>query len=92
MFPCRYDLPFDRHDWIVDRNGKHVRYIIDYYDVGDENGYKTGEFIEIDCRPAFDSFSAVVDRSRAAMMRWTAQAIGWWKTPNVAASAPKSSE
>ena len=30
----RYELPFDRHDWIVDRCGKHVRYIIDYYDGG----------------------------------------------------------
>jgi cytochrome c heme-lyase len=35
---CKYYLglasrPFDRHDWIVDRCGKEVRYIIDYYDV-----------------------------------------------------------
>ncbi|XP_018335851.1 cytochrome c-type heme lyase-like isoform X2 [Agrilus planipennis] len=25
------DLPFDRHDWIVDRCGKDVKYVIDYY-------------------------------------------------------------
>jgi hypothetical protein len=25
-------LPFDRHDWVVDRCGKEVRYIIDYYE------------------------------------------------------------
>jgi len=30
-----YELPFDRHDWIVDRCGKDVRYVIDYYDGGD---------------------------------------------------------
>lgn len=30
----RYEYPFDRHDWIVDRCGKDVRYIIDYYDGG----------------------------------------------------------
>ena len=30
-----YELPFDRHDWIVDRCGKDVRYIIDYYDGGE---------------------------------------------------------
>jgi cytochrome c heme-lyase len=24
-------LPFDRHDWWVDRCGKEVRYIIDFY-------------------------------------------------------------
>ena len=30
-----YELPFDRHDWIIDRCGKEVRYVIDYYDCGD---------------------------------------------------------
>ncbi len=24
-------LPFDRHDWYVDRCGQEVRYIIDFY-------------------------------------------------------------
>ena len=74
-----HELPFDRHDWIVDRNGKQVRYIIDYYDIGDENGYKTGEFVELDVRPAFDSFGAVVDRSRAALLRKAAGVYQWWK-------------
>ncbi len=27
----RYVLPFDRHDWIVDRCGVEVRYVIDFY-------------------------------------------------------------
>lgn len=66
-----YELPFDRHDWVVDRNGRHVRYIIDYYDVGDEEGYKNGDFVEMDVRPAFDSFGAAWDRSRACGLRWT---------------------
>jgi len=65
-----YDLPFDRHDWIVDRCGKEVRYIIDYYDIGDKEGYKKGEFVHMDIRPAFDSFEAVLDRARVAMLRW----------------------
>ena len=26
-----YTRPFDRHDWIVDRNGQDVRYVIDFY-------------------------------------------------------------
>lgn len=72
-------MPFDRHDWIVDRCGKRVRYVIDYYDIGDENGYKTGEFVELDVRPAFDSFAAVFDRSRAAVLRWTAGLVSWAK-------------
>merc|ERR1712188_234463 len=76
-----YGLPFDRHDWIVDRAGRNVRYIIDYYDAGDENGYKTGEFVELDCRPALDSIDAAFYRSKAALLRWTAQAINWWRTP-----------
>ncbi|XP_065070042.1 holocytochrome c-type synthase-like [Rhopilema esculentum] len=67
-----YDLPFDRHDWIIDRCGKQVRYIIDYYDVGDNEGYQKGEFVHMDVRPAFDSFGAVLDRSRVAMLRWAA--------------------
>ena len=31
IFACRYGFPFDRHDWFVDRNGREVRYVIDYY-------------------------------------------------------------
>jgi hypothetical protein len=27
----RYTAPFDRHDWVVDRCGTRVRYIIDFY-------------------------------------------------------------
>ena len=68
-----YDLPFDRHDWIIDRCGKEVRYIIDYYDVGDKDSYKQGEFVHMDIRPAFDSFEAVLDRARVAMLRWAAK-------------------
>lgn len=66
-----YELPFDRHDWVVDRCGREVRYIIDYYDVGDEEAYKRGEFVALDVRPAMDSFQAVLDRARIAVLRWT---------------------
>ncbi|XP_041786476.1 holocytochrome c-type synthase-like [Anopheles merus] len=63
-----YELPFDRHDWIIDRCGKDVRYIIDYYDGGmvDEK-YK---FALLDVRPAMDSFDNVWDRMKVAYMRW----------------------
>lgn len=69
-FPVRYELPFDRHDWIVDRCGKEVRYIIDYYDGGEVN-LQSGKFAILDVRPAFDSFSAVWDRMKVAWWRWT---------------------
>ncbi|XP_031558379.1 cytochrome c-type heme lyase-like isoform X2 [Actinia tenebrosa] len=67
----KYELPFDRHDWIIDRCGKQVRYIIDYYDIGDEESYKQGEFVHLDVRPAFDSPSAILDRMRVAVLRWS---------------------
>lgn len=58
----RYELPFDRHDWIIDRCGKDVRYVIDYYDGGKVNDeYK---FAILDVRPAFDSFENIWDRMK----------------------------
>ncbi len=71
FFPSRYELPFDRHDWIVDRNGKEVRYIIDYYDGGKVN--KDYEFALLDVRPAFDSLEAVMDRMKVCVWRWKAE-------------------
>ncbi|NXO53244.1 CCHL lyase, partial [Aramus guarauna] len=64
-----YELPFDRHDWIVDRCGKEVRYVIDYYDGGAVD--KNYQFTILDVRPAFDSLSAVWDRMKVAWWRWT---------------------
>lgn len=65
-----YELPFDRHDWIVDRCGREVRYIIDYYDGGPVNP-ENGEFTLLDVRPAFDSWDAVWDRMKVTWWRWT---------------------
>lgn len=64
-----YELPFDRHDWIVDRCGKEVRYVIDYYDGGFLE--ETGNFALLDVRPALDSFEALWDRMKATYWRWT---------------------
>jgi cytochrome c heme-lyase len=66
-----YELPFDRHDWIVDRCGKDVRYIIDYYDGGHVK--PDGDFTLLDVRPALDSFEALSDRMKAAYWRWSAK-------------------
>jgi hypothetical protein len=62
---CRYSLPFDRHDWIVDRNGVEVRYVIDFY-----TGSKTpgaAVTMHLDVRPALDSHQAVLDRIKWAV-------------------------
>ena len=63
-----YELPFDRHDWLVDRCGREVRYLIDYYDGGkvDTSNY---QFTLLDVRPAVDSFTAVWDRMKVSYMR-----------------------
>ena len=63
-----YEAPFDRHDWIVDRCGQQVRYIIDFYDGGDVND--KGVFTLLDVRPALDSFGAFRDRAKVAFWRW----------------------
>lgn len=63
---CRHELPFDRHDWIIDRCGKEVRYVIDYYDGG-----LVAKHTVLDVRPAFDSLEAVWDRMKVAWWRWT---------------------
>ncbi len=64
-----YELPFDRHDWIVDRCGREVRYVIDYYDAGPVNP-SDHSFAVLDVRPALDSFDAVWDRMKVAWWRW----------------------
>jgi len=63
-----YELPFDRHDWIIDRCGKDVRYIIDYYDGDLDPG--SHRFAQLDVRPALDSSTAVWDRMKVAWWRW----------------------
>jgi cytochrome c heme-lyase len=60
-----YALPFDRHDWIVDRCGKEVRYIIDFYQ-GPPPPQGSGAAVSmfLDARPALDSWEALADRVR----------------------------
>lgn len=67
-----HPVPFDRHDWVVDRGGQEVRYVIDYYH--DEDGvdkdtrpshmqdFHSMQSIKVDVRPALDSFEAIIDR------------------------------
>jgi cytochrome c heme-lyase len=57
-----FALPFDRHDWIIDRCGKEVRYVIDFYSGAPGPGAAVAMFI--DARPALDSFEAAWDRLR----------------------------
>ena len=74
-----YVAPFDRHDWVVDRCGREVRYIIDFY-----NGSPSATAgsmgmdlpgmppaIHLDVRPALDSPGAAWDRIRMQWRQWT---------------------
>ena len=54
------DKPFDRHDWWIDRNGRQVRYVIDYY--FDEAKAGTAGQFDLVVRPAADSAESVLDR------------------------------
>ncbi|PVU95836.1 hypothetical protein BB559_002596 [Furculomyces boomerangus] len=51
--------PFDRHDWYVDRCGRQVRYVIDYYEAPPVDG---SPVFSLDVRPAMDSFDSLVSR------------------------------
>ncbi|KAJ2508268.1 holocytochrome c synthase [Coemansia sp. RSA 2052] len=53
--------PFDRHDWYVDRCGKQVRYVIDYYEGVPEGDSPVFNLV---VRPAIDDFSSLADRAK----------------------------
>lgn len=72
IFESSYQPPFDRHDWIVDRNGKRIRYVIDFY-----TGRGAGAALPagvppqlafyLDVRPALDDLEGVRMRVRHAL-------------------------
>lgn len=52
---------FDRHDWVVDRCGQEVTYILDFYNLPAEDD-ATPFNIDIDVRPSLWSASGVYQR------------------------------
>ena len=71
-----YKLPFDRHDWYVDRCGRTVHYVIDFY-AGQPVHPAQPAPVFIDVRPAVESIEAIVDRT-LLQMRWVNS--GRWRT------------
>jgi len=59
--------PFDRHDWIVDRCGDRIRYIVDFYD-GRPSEYAPVS-IHIDARPEL-TLGGARDRFRLTLREW----------------------
>lgn len=53
-----YMAPFDRHDWVVDRCGKTVEYVIDFYAGRDQSGQKGNGKLNfyLDVRPKLNTF------------------------------------
>lgn len=78
-------MPFDRHDWIVDSNGKETRYIIDFYKGSTakaikDQAVKSGNqpntkaalpiiAMHLDVRPAVDSPAAALLRLQVFFWR-----------------------
>ncbi|PIL25019.1 hypothetical protein GSI_12907 [Ganoderma sinense ZZ0214-1] len=67
LLPSRFNTepPFDRHDWIVRRQGgQEVRYVIDYYSAPPEPD--GSPVFSLDVRPALDSVGSIKQRIQAA--------------------------
>jgi cytochrome c heme-lyase len=74
--------PFDRHDWTIDRCGKEVRYVIDYYHDEDNKEEENVphlrsstdiKSITMVTRPALDSIGSIFDRIRMPVY----EALSW---------------
>ncbi|GJE86951.1 cytochrome C1 heme lyase [Phanerochaete sordida] len=63
-----YTPPFDRHDWVVDRCGTRVRYVIDFY-TGRSAANNNPSFY-LDVRPALDSWEGVRLRAEKFVSNW----------------------
>ncbi|KAM0255334.1 hypothetical protein ACHAQJ_005851 [Trichoderma viride] len=61
-----YTAPFDRHDWVIDRCGTRVDYVIDFY-AGRPGGTAGGPSFYLDVRPKLNTWEGVKMRA----MRWT---------------------
>lgn len=57
-----YEMPFDRHDWVVDRCGQEIEYVIDFY-AGKSDGSGRPSFF-IDARPKLTSLTGCYMRAR----------------------------
>ncbi|KAF2742577.1 cytochrome c1 heme lyase [Sporormia fimetaria CBS 119925] len=57
-----YQPPFDRHDWVVDRCGTKVEYVIDFY--AGKNEQKAGKELNfyLDVRPKLNTWEGVKTR------------------------------
>lgn len=57
-----YERPFDRHDWVVERCGKKVDYVIDFYSGKEGGGLGMGPSFYLDVRPKLNSWEGIKTR------------------------------
>ncbi|KAF7975285.1 hypothetical protein HWV62_10042 [Athelia sp. TMB] len=66
-----YARPFDRHDWVVDRCGTKMRYVIDFYTGKAPADPASGAVsFFLDVRPALDSWEGVAMRAGRLWQDW----------------------
>ncbi|KAI7856988.1 cytochrome c/c1 heme-lyase [Circinella umbellata] len=63
-----YKLPFDRHDWVVDRCGEKITYVIDFYSGKQDPRRPESVSFYLDVRPAV-SLSGIWDRVRMSFQK-----------------------
>ena len=62
-----YTAPFDRHDWVVDRCGTRVEYVIDFY-AGRDDGKGSGKLnFYLDVRPKLNTWEGWKMRGARAL-------------------------
>ncbi|KAI9785743.1 MAG: Cytochrome c1 heme lyase [Geoglossum umbratile] len=66
-----YQAPFDRHDWVVDRCGQRVEYVIDFYSGRAQPGNTSKKLnFYLDVRPKLNSFEGVKMRVGRLLGGW----------------------
>ncbi|KAH9901243.1 cytochrome C1 heme lyase [Cubamyces lactineus] len=71
-----YSPPFDRHDWVVDRCGTRMRYVIDFY-TGNGGGPSSKNIsFFLDVRPALDNWEGVRLRTERFWKRFFGNMFG----------------
>ncbi|KAH7914674.1 cytochrome c/c1 heme-lyase [Hygrophoropsis aurantiaca] len=66
-----YSAPFDRHDWIVERCGTRIRYVIDFYTGRGDGPSSNNPSFYLDVRPALDNWEGVKMRAESLWQSWT---------------------
>jgi cytochrome c heme-lyase len=65
-----YHPPFDRHDWTVDRCGKKIEYVIDFYTGKRDPSRPEAVNFYLDVRPKLQSFEG----TKMRLEKW----VGSW--------------